>query len=347
MKRNKQKRLRTSLASLLCILIVGSLLLLGYDFFQRHFDAGIKSGAIRAGSNSVAQAIISIQAHLSISTPPTGYPPIDRPGLSPTLTPTLTPTPPLTSNGTSTPPPSNGTPPTGNSGATLPPGSALPSESTCAYRVQQSSFEPRPDNYTANHTVPTVSQIANLHPWDPSIGMDAKSDSLRRQITGNYTGTTDEILQWTACKWGIDVDIVRAEAVTESYWHQSQLGDLTTDQSLCPPGTWNGNNCYQSYGILQIKYIYNKGEWPMSRDDTAYSAEYMYGVIRACYEGWTSYLVGRPPSPGYPSYHAGDIWGCVGRWFSGSWYDQGAIDYIKTVKTHYANEDWLKAGFSG
>ena len=165
--------------------------------------------------------------------------------------------------------------------------------------------------------------------------------------TGNFTGTTDEILQWTACKWGIDPNIVRAEAVTESYWHQSQLGDLTTDQSVCPPGTWNGTNCYQSYSILQIKYIYNKGEWPMSRDDTAFSAEYMYGVIRACYEGWTSYLVGRPPSPGYPSYHAGDIWGCVGRWFSGSWYDQGAIDYIKTVKTHYANEDWLKAGFSG
>lgn len=57
--------------------------------------------------------------------------------------------------------------------------------------------------------------------------------------------------------------------MVELYWHQSQQGDLTTDRSLCPPGTWSGNNCYQSYGILQDKYIYSKGEWPMSRDDTA------------------------------------------------------------------------------
>src|ERR1700730_17722882 len=231
MKRNKQKRSRAALVLLLSISIVGSLLLLSYDFLQRHYEAGVKSGAILPGSNSVAHAIISIQAHLT--TPPAGYPPIARPSLSPTLTPT----PPPTSNGTSTPQASNGTPPTWNSGATLPPGSALPSESACASRVQQSSFEPRPDNYTANHTVPTASQIANLHPWDPSIGMDARSDSLRKQITGNYTGTTDEILQWVACKWGIDVNIVRAEAVTESNWHQSQLGDYTTNQSLCPPGT--------------------------------------------------------------------------------------------------------------
>jgi len=345
MKRNKQKRLRTSLASLLCILIVGSLLLLGYDFFQRHFDAGIKSGAILPGSNSVAQAIISIQAHLSISTPPTGYPPIDRPGLSPTLTPTLTPTPPLTSNGTSTPPPSNGTPPTGNSGATLPPGSALPSESACASRVQQSSFEPRPDNYTANHTVPTASQIANLHPWDPSIGMDAKSDSLRRQITGNYTGTTDEILQWVACKWGVDVNIVRAEAVTESSWHQSQLGDYTNTQSLCPPGTWNGSSCYQSYGILQIKYTYFQSEWPMSRNDTAFNAEFVYGWLRNCYEGWADYLYQLTPAPGYPRYHAGDIWGCLGFWFSGAWYTQDAINYINITRGHYTQQPWLQPGF--
>ena len=83
--------------------------------------------------------------------------------------------------------------------------------------------------------------------------MDNKSDSLLRQITGNFTGTTDEILQWVACKWGIDVNIVRAEAVQESHWHQSQLGDYTTNQRLCPPVRWNGCSCYQSYGFLQIK----------------------------------------------------------------------------------------------
>ena len=103
-----------------------------------------------------------------------------------------------------------------NNGATLPPGSALPGDSTCASQITMTSFEPRPDNNAANHQVPTSAQIANLHPWNPLIGMDSNSDTLRRRITGNFTGTTDEILQWAACKWGIDVNIIRAEAVTES-----------------------------------------------------------------------------------------------------------------------------------
>ena len=30
-------------------------------------------------------------------------------------------------------------------------------------------------------------------------------------VTGNYTGTTDEIVRWAACKWGIDEDVVRAQ----------------------------------------------------------------------------------------------------------------------------------------
>ena len=26
-----------------------------------------------------------------------------------------------------------------------------------------------------------------------------------RRVTGNFTGTTDEIIQWAACKWGFNV----------------------------------------------------------------------------------------------------------------------------------------------
>ena len=242
---------------------------------------------------------------------------------------------------------STGTPtnPVVNNGATLPPGSALPGDSTCASQINMSSFEPRPDNNAANHQVPTSAQIANLHPWNPLIGMNSNSDSLRRRITGNFTGTTDEILQWAACKWGIDVNIIRAEAVTESHWHQSQLGDYTTNKSLCPPGMWNGSSCYQSYGILQIKYTYFQSEWPMSRNDTAFNADFVYGWLRNCYEGWADYLNQATPVSGYPRYHAGDIWGCLGFWFSGTWYDQGAINYINVTKGYYAQKPWLQAGF--
>jgi hypothetical protein len=177
------------------------------------------------------------------------------------------------------------------------------------------------------------------------MGLDLRADALRKQITGNFTGTTDEIIEWVACKWGIDEDIVRAEVVKESNWHQSQVGDWTTNRNFCPPGTWNGNGCFQSYGILQVEYFYFQSAWPMSRDDTAFNAEYAYGIIRACYEGWTTYLSQGKPVVGYPRYHTGDIWGCLGRWYSGWWYTQSAINYITSVKNYLVHRDWLQPGF--
>src|SRR6266567_6682592 len=100
--------------------------------------------------------------------------------------------------------------------ATLLPGAQLPSEAECAVRVHRSSWEPRPDNHAANHRVPTAQQIVGLVTWGPDNGQDAQADTPGRQITGNFTGTTDEILQWVSCKWGIDVNIVRAQAIAES-----------------------------------------------------------------------------------------------------------------------------------
>jgi hypothetical protein len=226
----------------------------------------------------------------------------------------------------------------------LPPGATLPSETQCASRIAASSREPRPDNFAANHTVPTAQQIARLSAWDENAGADPRADTLRRQITGNYSGTTDQILQWVACKWGIDPDILRAEATKESDWHQSMRGDYTSDMTLCPPGTWDGSGCYQSYGILQVKYESWQGVWPINRTSTAFNAEWAYGWIRACYEGWIDYLYQHQPLAGYPSYHAGDIWGCVGFWYSGNWYDRGAVSYINKVKLIYNSRDWPHTG---
>ena len=31
-------------------------------------------------------------------------------------------------------------------------------------------------------------------------------------VDGDFAGTTDQLIQWAACKWGIDEDIVRAPA---------------------------------------------------------------------------------------------------------------------------------------
>ena len=53
----------------------------------------------------------------------------------------------------------------------------------------------------------------------------------------------------------------------------------------------------------------------------------------------------RLPLFGYPRYHVGDIWGCVGSHYSGGWYDRVATNYINRVKTDLANKVWLQPGF--
>jgi hypothetical protein len=207
----------------------------------------------------------------------------------------------------------------------LPPGSPLPSDATCAALVQGSSWEPRPQNATANHT----------NPYAQGYRLTAASDlaqyGYESRVTGNFTGTTDQILRWAACKWGWDEDMVRAQAVQESDWVQADLGD-------CRGGLARGG-C-QSLGILQVKGADEPptwpGSWPYAAQSTAFDADYALAVMRACFEGKETWLGN--------GYHAGDIWGCIGRWFSGDWY-QNSQDYIASVQGYYKNKPWLQSGF--
>src|SRR2546425_8834298 len=52
------------------------------------------------------------------------------------------------------------TPPAGGYLQILPPGSALPSDAQCAARVHRSAWEPRAENYAANHRVPPALHLA-------------------------------------------------------------------------------------------------------------------------------------------------------------------------------------------
>jgi len=38
-------------------------------------------------------------------------------------------------------------------------------------------------------------------------------------------------------------------------------------------------------------------------------------------------------------------WGAVGNWYSGGWYDSGAIDYINQVQQILHNQPWNQPGF--
>ncbi len=228
---------------------------------------------------------------------------------------------------------------------TLPPGSTLPGDDACASAVRPAAENKRM-NAAANATRGGQSIPASFFSGD-----DARAGStIAPRIDGNFTGTTDEILQWAACKWGIDEDVARAQAVTESWWRQTAQGDWGTDPTRCPPGHGLGVDdpanhpaeCPESWGILQNRYPYEVSAWPGIAVSTAFNADLTYGIWRACFEGYETWLntVDRGSQ-----YAAGDAWGCVGRWFAGRWHTSSADGYITTVQTNLSNRVWEQAVF--
>ena len=251
---------------------------------------------------------------------------------SPTSLPTMVPTPEETL-----------TPSPGQYFTTLPPGSDLPGDAECAAAVKS-----RPENKGLN-------AVYNSTPGNQSLASDffGNSDDPRAnseiapRVSGNFTGTTDEILQWVACKWGIDEDIVRAQAALESWWHQNAMGDWTSDPNSCPPGHGLGVDgqpgmCPESWGVLQNRYPYEQSSWPGIADSTAFNVDTAYAIWRTCFEGYEWWLNDVDHGA---EYSAGDAWGCIGRWFTGRWDTQPGNDYADRVKDYLNNRIWETAGF--
>lgn len=225
---------------------------------------------------------------------------------------------------------------------TLPPGAKLPTDAHCAKLVNASpGAENKHANTPDNHR-------RGRHVSAKFLAEDgSKGKKLARRIDGNFTGTTIDILRWAACKWGIDQDIVFAQAARESWWRQKQLGDWGTDPSKCLPGHKLGQDgmkgkCPQSYGILQNRYPYEPGGWPAIARSTAMNADAAYAIWRSCYNGYSTWLntVQRGSR-----YHKGDVWGCVGRWDAGRWRTAKALRYIGRVKKYLREKIWLTPDF--
>lgn len=93
----------------------------------------------------------------------------------------------------------------------VPPHGTLPSEAQCAAWVNaQPTPEAVPANQNANHTTATQAWLSDLHAI-PLQGTPTEAADIA-SVTGNFTGSTDMILRWAACKWGVDEDVVRAQA---------------------------------------------------------------------------------------------------------------------------------------
>ena len=275
---------------------------------------------------------LATSLNVVVGTPPptTTTPPPTTTTLPPTTTaPPTTTVPPTTTappTTTSTQPPTTTAPPSGRF-VTLPPGSTLPSDAECAARVRRAP-EIRPQN-----AAPNANRVQSKN------GLPG---GIYGRVTGNFAGTTDEIIQWAACKWGIDEDIVRAQTAKESWWTQGAEGDLTTNPAACPPGHGIGvdgfpGQCPESYGVQQLRYAYWGWSFPEAITSTAFNLDASLAARRSCFEGYETWFNdverGR-------QYAAGDLWGCVGAWFSGRWYTQPSVTYIAAVQDYLNDRIW-------
>jgi hypothetical protein len=200
---------------------------------------------------------------------------------------------------------------------TRPVGAKPLSDAAAAKLVKRSSFEPRPENRKALRRTPTGADLARFR---------KQSDMpYKRWVTGRYTGTTDEVIQWAARKWGFDPDLLRSVAVVESWWRMSTVGD-------------NGD----SFGLFQMRRPFHCC-LPFMAEDAAFNADYYGAILRSYYDGKQTWLntVERGKT-----YKAGDVWGSVGAWFSGRWW-VNVGDYIGKVRAALRDRTWRTSVFKG
>ena len=193
-----------------------------------------------------------------------------------------------------------------------------------AARLTCDDDERRPANAAANSRVPTDTELRRFR------ALNATPSEYTSRVTGNFKGTTGEIIQWAAHKWGVDEDVMRAAAVMESHWDQGTQGD-------CRP------RCV-SFGLFQIKSTASRGTFPLSRESTAFNADYFGMTMRYYYDGRGRWL-NRRCCRTRVRYRSGDLWGSLGAWFAGRWYSVGARRYAEGVTEHLHRRTWADPGF--
>ncbi len=92
---------------------------------------------------------------------------------------------------------------------------------------------------------------------------------------------------------------------------------------------------------IRLSRAIRTGLSPSPANSTAAAADYWGAYMRGCYNGWESWL----KQTGTGTYAAGDIWGCIGSWYSGAWHTAAANAYISKVQAAESNLTWLTASF--
>lgn len=207
-------------------------------------------------------------------------------------------------------------------------------DAACALRANRADgWERRPENTVANNATSSRSVRWSM---ETETVRWRRWTAKRSWVTGRYTGTTNQIFIWAGCKWGVDSDLLRAVAVQESDWRQDTVGD-------------DGG----SFGIMQIKDHYADGApawggYPATLSATALNVDFYAAYLRSCLDG-DFYDGGRWLYRGQSmaeviADHGAEyaLWGCIGSWYSGHWYDEGARPYIGQVKERLRARSWLR-----
>jgi hypothetical protein len=257
----------------------------------------------------------------------------------------------------------------------------LPGGRRCTRTVHRSTWEPRPDNAGPNSRMPRVGRVHRAFENRPRSLQHTYHRRWDRwllpRVTGHFTGRTDEVFQWAACKWGISDNVLRAIAVRESTWFQHEIypsgrcvvewgcGDFFETPSAASSAycdaiarqgrdyqlDFGAGNCPKTFSIVGVMSWQDpewgamranqNGTFPFNRDSTAFAVDYLGATLRGCYEGWILWLADAGPA----AYTRGDLWGCVGTWYSGEWRSAAALGYIGNVRRELADRTWLQPGW--
>lgn len=276
------------------------------------------------------------------------------------------------------PPTADRPPPAGGYFATLPPGTwrDLPGDRSCAHQVHRSAWEPRPENYRPNHRTPDRDRVRRAFDARPRAVQGAYAPRWDRwllpRVSGQFVGSTDEILQWAACKWGIADDVLRAVALRESGWYQYQVypdgtcvvesgcGDLFPGPSApgrvycrrvaeVVPGSGRDvswHECPRTFSIVGVMSWHDpgwgrlrgnqNGTFPFNVRSTAFAADYLGSFLRGCLEGWVHWLGNSG------AYRPGELGGCLGAWYAGAWRSPEARVYADRVRDARRQRVWLQ-----
>jgi hypothetical protein len=210
--------------------------------------------------------------------------------------------------------------------------------------------ETRTGNVRANRYIPSKKRLAAFHRArygaGPNAGLRLVSvNPLVKHVSGRFSGTTDEIIQWGAGKWGIPADVLRAVAVKESDWRQNGRGDRrdgVNAKRYPAVSRIDTDSVYESLGLMQIKWrsngSLNPGTEPLRRRSTAFQVDYTAANLRYYYEGRCSWC--------RPGYAAGQEWESIGAHYQPTpWRNDEMLDYAGQIEQIMNARPWEQPGF--